>query len=59
MQRRRRRGGLRAAEQQELWQRWRHGQSLSEIARALDRRPTVVRRVGIVNLTGPASHWGE
>jgi len=43
--RRRRRGGLSAAEQQELWQRWRHGESLSAIARALDRRATVVRRV--------------
>jgi len=45
MQRRRRRGGLSAAEQQEVWQRWRHGESLSAIARALERRPTVVRRI--------------
>ena len=43
--RRRRRGGLSAAEQQELWQRWRHGESLNAIARALDRPATVVRRV--------------
>ncbi len=44
MQRRRRRGGLGAAEQRELWQRWRHGESLNAIARALDRRASVVRR---------------
>jgi IS30 family transposase len=45
MERRRRRSGLSAAEQQELWQRWRHGDALHAIARALDRRATVVRRV--------------
>jgi len=40
-----RRQGLSSSERSELWQRWRHGQSLSEIARALERGPTTVRKV--------------
>jgi IS30 family transposase len=31
-----------AAERAELWRRWREGQSLSEIGRALERRPALV-----------------
>jgi IS30 family transposase len=45
MRRRRWRGHLSRAEQDELWQRWRQGEALSAIARALDRRREVLHRV--------------
>jgi hypothetical protein len=45
MRRRRWRGHLRAADQAELWRRWRQGEPLNAIARALDRRRSVVQRV--------------
>jgi hypothetical protein len=45
MQRRKWRGGLSQADQEELWQRWRRGESLSAIARTLDRRRKVVHRI--------------
>ena len=35
---------LSAAERGELWQRWRQGQSLCAIGRALDRFPTTLNR---------------
>lgn len=45
MQRRRWQGAVSAAEQSILWQRWRQGEPLSVIARALDRSHTVLRDV--------------
>ena len=45
MRRRRWRGYLSAADQAELWRRWRQGEALNAIARALDRRRSVVQRV--------------
>jgi IS30 family transposase len=45
MRRRRRRGHLSAADQAELWRRWRQGEPLNAIARALDRWRSVVQRV--------------
>jgi IS30 family transposase len=45
MRRRRWRGHLNAGERDELWRRWRQGESLSAIARALDRRGEVLHRV--------------
>jgi hypothetical protein len=45
MQRRKWRGGLSQADQEELWQRWRRSESLSAIARTLDRRRKVVQRI--------------
>jgi IS30 family transposase len=43
--RRPRRAGLSAAERSELWWRWRQGESLCAIGRALDRFPTTLNRV--------------
>ena len=31
-----------AAERRELWERWRHGESYADIARALDRAPATI-----------------
>ena len=45
MRRRRWRGHLSPADQEELWRRWRQGESLRAIARALDRRRKVVHRI--------------
>src|SRR4029077_17811297 len=45
MRRRRWRGSLSSADQAELWRRWRQGEPLNAIARALDRRRSVVQRV--------------
>lgn len=45
MRRRRWRGHLSSADQAELWRRWRQGEPLNAIARALDRRRSVVHRV--------------
>src|SRR4029450_10529581 len=45
MRRRKWRGHLRPAEQGQLWRRWRQGEALRAIARALDRRRKVVHRV--------------
>ena len=45
MRRRKWRGHLSPAEQDELWRRWRRGESLRAIARALDRRRKVVHRI--------------
>ncbi len=39
------RPGLSAAQKQDLWQRWKAGQSLSEIARALERQVWAIDRV--------------
>jgi IS30 family transposase len=41
----RRRRRLSGADRREIWQRWRQGESLRAIARALERRPTVVHKV--------------
>ena len=41
----RRRSWYSARERRELWERWRRGESVSEIARALDRGPGTVDRV--------------
>ena len=41
----RRRSWYSATERRELWERWRRGESVSEIARALDRGPGTVDRV--------------
>ncbi len=38
-------GHLSAADQAELWRRWRQGEALNAIARAIDRRRSVVQRV--------------
>ena len=38
------RARLSAAERSELWRRWRHGESLCAIGRALDRFPTTLNR---------------
>ena len=38
----RRRRNLTESERHDLWQRWKNGQSLSDIARALDRKPGTV-----------------
>src|SRR5262245_7933680 len=43
--RRRRWRHLSTAEQAELWRRWRQGEAINAIARALDRRHSVVQRV--------------
>jgi len=45
MRRRRWRGSLSSADQAELWRRWRQGDAVNAIARALDRRRSVVQRV--------------
>jgi IS30 family transposase len=45
MRRRRWRGHLSPAERDELWRRWRQGDAIKAIARALDRRHSVVQRV--------------
>ena len=45
MRRRRWRGHLSPAERDELWRRWRQGEALRAIARALDRRREVLHRV--------------
>jgi IS30 family transposase len=45
MRRRRWRGHLSPAEQDELWRRWRQGEALRAMARALDRRREVLHRV--------------
>ena len=45
MRRRKWRGHLSSADQAELWRRWRQGEPLNAIARALDRRRSVVQRV--------------
>jgi hypothetical protein len=40
------RRGLSASQKRELWERWKRGQSLNNIARALARRPRVEACVG-------------
>ena len=40
----RRRRNLTATERSDLWARWKGGQSLSDIARALDRKPGTIHR---------------
>jgi len=44
------RPGLSAAQKRELWQRWKEGQSLSEIGRALERGPGSI--FGVVKANG-------
>ncbi len=39
------RWGLSAGQKRELWQRWKAGQSLSEIGRALEKQATSIRDV--------------
>lgn len=46
-------GGLSAAGKKELWQRWRGGESISDIARALDKVPGSVH--GMIEVTGGIS----
>lgn len=43
------RPGLSAEQKRELWQRWKAGQSLSEIGRALERRPWAIHDVVSAN----------
>jgi hypothetical protein len=43
-------GGLSAAGKKELWERWRAGQSISDIARALHKPPGSIH--GILEATG-------
>lgn len=50
MMEQRRRRNLTSAERAELWHRWKCGQSLSDIARALDRKPGTVH--GLISTTG-------
>jgi IS30 family transposase len=44
------RPGLTPAQKKELWQRWKDGQSLSEIARALGKHPGSIH--GVVKANG-------
>ncbi len=44
------RPGLSASQKRELWQRWKHGQSLSDIARALEKHPGSIH--GVVSSNG-------
>lgn len=46
----RRRRAFRPEERRELWRRWKRGESLSAIARALDRKPATVH--GFVSMAG-------
>ncbi len=43
------RPGLSASQKRELWHRWKHGQSLSEIARALEKHPGSIHGVVAAN----------
>src|SRR5258705_13065974 len=44
------RPGLSASQKGDLWQRWKHGQSISDIARALGKHPGSIH--GVVSANG-------
>ena len=46
-------GGLSAAGKKELWERWRAGESISDIARALQKAPGSIH--GMIEATGGIS----
>ena len=58
MRRRRWRGHLSPADQAELWRRWRQGEPLNAIARALDRRRSVVSASWPGRVASPRSPAG-
>jgi hypothetical protein len=56
------RPGLSPSQKRELWERWKNGQSLSDIARALRKHPGSIHGVvsangGMVPLERPVLAW--